>query len=52
VHLLSEIASRVLVHHWHSRFLVTLGRCHHLEGLEIWWIIEHLVEVVWWIWSS
>jgi hypothetical protein len=35
----------VLVHRWHSGFLITLGHCHHLEGLEIWWIIEHLVEL-------
>jgi len=35
----------VLVHRWHSGFLVTLGRCHHLKGLKIWWIIERLDRV-------
>jgi len=35
----------VLVHRWHSGFLTTLGHRHHLEGLEIWWIIEHLDPV-------
>ena len=30
-------------------FLVTLSVRRHLDGLEMRWIIEHLVVIVWWL---
>jgi hypothetical protein len=40
-----------LVHSWHSGLLVTLGGCRHLDGLELWWIVKHHLEIVWWLQS-
>ena len=35
-----------------SGFLVILGGCHHLDGLELVGIVGHHFVIVWWLQSS